>query len=297
MDCNKGYHQFGLTDRARKLTAFVTEDGLWEYVRMPFGLKNAPAHFQRTIDAILGVYRWDFALAYIDDIIVYSKTFEEHLLHCSLVLDALQSIGMTLDEKKCHWAYLDVDLLGHHISRLGLATQAEKVKAILSVPFPDTIKKAQEVLGMFNYYRIFIEHFAWIAAPLYDGLKKEKVENPASTTNLSKKTLSAIHGRNKFPDTLATRDAFEKLRQALMSAPVLINPDFDKEFILYTDACGIGVAGSLHQVGTKMARNIQFSTFLVDSTHTRRNTPQLSLNVLVLYGVWTNWHIMWTERS
>ena len=247
MDCNKGYHQFGLTERARKLTAFVTEDGFWEYIRMPFGLKNAPAHFQRTIDAILGIYRWDFALAYIDDIIVYSKTFEEHILHCSLVLDALQSIGMTLDEKKCHWAYLDVDLLGHHISRLGLATQAEKVKAILAVPFPETIKKAQEILGMFNYYRIFIEHFAWIAGPLYDGLKKTETEIIPSTA-ASKRSLSAIHGRNIFPDTPATREAFEQLRQALASAPILINPDFDKGFILYTDACGTGIAGSLHQV-------------------------------------------------
>jgi hypothetical protein len=247
MDCNKGYHQFGLTERAQKLTAFVTEDGFWEYVRMPFGLKNAPAHFQRTMDAILGIYRWDFALAYIDDIIVYSKTFEEHMLHCSLILEALESIGMTLDEKKCHWAYLDVDLLGHHISRLGLATQAEKVKAILAVPFPETIKKAQEILGMFNYYRIFIEYFAWIAGPLYDGLKGSEIESTSAVIN-SKQSQSVIHGRNKFPDTPATREAFEKLRQALTSAPVLINPDFDKEFILYTDACGIGIAGNLHQI-------------------------------------------------
>ena len=138
-------------------------------------------------------------------------------------------------------------MLGHHISRLDLATQAEKVKAILAVPFPETVKKAQEVLGMFNYYRIFIEHFAWIAGPLYDGLKRTEIDTSLVVTSF-RKSLSVYHGRTKFSDTPATREAFEKLRQALASAPVLINPDFDKEFILYTDACGAGIAGSIHQI-------------------------------------------------
>ena len=115
------------------------------------------------MDVILSNYRWDFALAYIDDIMVFSQTFDEHLEHCSLVLEALEQISLTLEETKCHFCYDDIELLGHRISCLGLSTQAEKVKAILAIPFPETIKKAQEILGMFNYYRIFIEHFAWIA--------------------------------------------------------------------------------------------------------------------------------------
>ena len=152
LDTNKGYHQFGITKRAKVLTAFVTEDGIWVYKRLPFRLKNTPAHFQRTIDTILGQYRWDFAMAYIDDIIIFSKTFAEHLLHVELVLDALQQAGLTLKETKCHFCYESLELLGHHVSRLGLATMEEKVRAITELPFPKTIKKAMEVLGMFNYY-------------------------------------------------------------------------------------------------------------------------------------------------
>jgi hypothetical protein len=244
LDCNKGYHQFGLTPHARLLTAFVTKDGFWEYIRMPFGLKNALAHFQRTMDAILGKYRWDFALAYIDDIVIFSQTFDEHLEHCSLVLDAMEKIGLTLEEKKCHFCYDDIELLGHHISRLGLSTQAEKVQAILAVPFPETIKKAQEILGMFNYYRIFIQHFAWIAAPLYDGLKKQFDK----LSHSDPKIRAWVHSNRKFPDTPETRNAFRLLQQALASSPVLIHPDFEREFILYIDACALGVAGNLHQV-------------------------------------------------
>jgi hypothetical protein len=201
LDCNKGYHQFGLTPHARLLTAFVTEDGFREYIRIPFGLKNAPAHFQRTMDAILSNCRWDFALAYIGDIVIFSQTFGEHIQPCSLILEALEKIGFILEETKCHFCYDSIELLGHHISRLGLSTQAEKLKAILTVSFPETIKKAQEILGMFNYYRIFSKHFAWIAAPLYDGLKKQSDE--PSHHNL--KSRARIHGKQQFPDTPETR--------------------------------------------------------------------------------------------
>jgi hypothetical protein len=208
MDCNKGYHQFSLTPRSRQLTAFVTEDGFWEWIRMPFGLKNTPAHFQQTIDAVLGIYRWDCALTFIDDIIVYSKTTDEHLQHCSLVLDALKRLGLTVGEAKCHGCYDDIQLLRHRISRLGLSTLKEKVKAILAVPFPETIKNAQEALGMFNYYRIFVKHFAWIAAPLYDGLKKQPSDYSAPT---DLRLRAKLHGRCRFPDTPATREAFRLL--------------------------------------------------------------------------------------
>jgi len=88
LDCNQGYHQIGLTKQSQKLTAFVTKDGFWDYLRVPFGLKNTPAHFQHTIDIILGADCWDFILAYIDDILIFSQTFEDHMKHVSLVLDS-----------------------------------------------------------------------------------------------------------------------------------------------------------------------------------------------------------------
>jgi len=134
IDANRGYHQFGLTKWGRRFTAFVTEDGFWQFNKIPFGLKNAPSHFQRAIDTILGGYRYEFALAFIDDIVIYSKALGEHLLHVSLVLEALEKVGMTVSEKKCHFSYQSVELLGRRVNRLGLSTQKEKVKAIMELP-------------------------------------------------------------------------------------------------------------------------------------------------------------------
>jgi len=190
LDANRGYHQFGLTLRSKKFTAFTTDFGLFEFKRVPFGLKTAPAHFQRAIDIILGSMRWDFALAYIDDIIVYSKTLEEHIEHVAAVLEAFLNAGMTLAETKCHFGYQDIKLLGHRISRLGLSTLEEKVQAILAIQYPETIKQAMIILGMFNYYRNFIDSFAIIAAPLYDGLKGSLKDT--SLANLSPKAKAKV---------------------------------------------------------------------------------------------------------
>ena len=174
LDANKGYHQIDLDELSRMLTAFVMEDEFWEFIRVPFGLKNAPTHFQRTIDRILGSFRFDFALAFIDDIVVFSKSFDAHLRHVELVLDALLKIGMIIDEAKCHFCYKSIELLGHRVSRFGLSTQTEKIAAIVALPFPRTIGQAMEILGTFNYYREFIDRYAEIARPLTQGLAGPK---------------------------------------------------------------------------------------------------------------------------
>jgi Reverse transcriptase (RNA-dependent DNA polymerase) len=116
IDANKGYHQFCLTLGSCRYTAFVTDDGFYEFRRVPFGLKNAPAHFQRSIDTILGSYRYEFALAFIDDIVIYSRSLEDHLSHVSLVLQSLINVGMTVSEEKCHFAVLKSNLpSGSHV--------------------------------------------------------------------------------------------------------------------------------------------------------------------------------------
>lgn len=250
LDCNKGYHQIGLTPRSRRFFAFITEDGTFHYLRVPFGAKTAPAHFQRTMDRILSKYRCDFALAYLDDIVIYSRTFEQHLLHISLVLQALQDVGMTLEHKKCHFAYDSIQLLGHRISRFGLATLSEKVAAITSLPFPKTLRQAQESIGLFNYYRIFIPHFSWLAAPLYNGLRTSTRESKDDKefASLDPKQKAKARGRYSFPATRETQAAFNSLKRALTRAPVLAFPNYGKKFILYTDACYVGIAGALHQI-------------------------------------------------
>lgn len=245
VDANKGYHQFGIHPDSRKLTAFTTESkGLWQYTRVPFGLKNAPSFFQKAMDEILGSMRWDFVLAYIDDVIIYSTSFVEHLGHMDRVLEALRHVGMTIDERKCFFAYETLNLLGHRINRLGLMTQPEKVKAIQAIPFPKTVKAMQRVLGQFTYYRQFIAGFALIAKPLYDAIK---VDSLPEGEKEDPKQRARRQGRQVVEETAERIIALQSLKDALSNAPVLRHPDFEKPFVLHTDGCKRGLAATLEQ--------------------------------------------------
>jgi hypothetical protein len=248
IDANKGYYQFGLTLGSRRYTAFVTEDGFYEFRRVPFGLKNAPAHFQRAIDTILGSYRYEFALAFIDDIVIYSRSLADHLVHVGLVLQALENVGMTVVEDKCHFAYRSIELLGRRVSCLGLSTQDEKVEAIRKLPYPRTIGEASEIYGQFNYHREFIKNFAEIALPVTKAMSPAKGNNNKPSIKLSPKEYAKLRSNSTYPDKPEIRQAFQTLKDALSNALVLIHPDFDKEFILYSDACRTGIAASLYQV-------------------------------------------------
>ena len=142
--------------------------------------------------------------------------------------------------------YSSVDLLGHRINRLGLSTQEDKVRAVQKLPYPSIVRKAQEILGIINYYRGFIEKFSWIAAAIYDGMKTTLPAQDLAKMDV--KQRAAAHGRQPFPDKPAIRAAFKQLKDVLSSAPVLIHPDFRKPFVLYTDAAKVGIAATLHQI-------------------------------------------------
>ena len=253
LDLNKGYHQVELDEESRKLTAFITEEfGLWEYLRVPFGLKNAPSFFQRIMDELLQRYRFDFVLAYLDDIVIFSKTFDEHLHHIEVVLDLLASVGLTFSETKCHWAYESINLLGHRVSRFGLSTQREKVRAILEMEYPKTVGDAWIMLGEFGYHRKFVHGYSIMASALTDdlGLTKEEKAQFKKEGNLpdSKKVSDTIR-RKSFPDTPLKRAAFNALKVAIATSPVLIHPDFSKPFKVYLDASRKGVAAAVYQLG------------------------------------------------
>ena len=151
---------------------FIIEDDFFEFLQISFDLKNAFAHFQWTIDAILDVYHWDFILAFIDNIIIFSHFFENHLKYISLILEALKKVEFIMNEKKYHFIYDNIELLEHRISRLRLSILKEKMIIILIISFSETIKKTQEILEIFNYYHLFIQFFAWIIISLYKKLKK-----------------------------------------------------------------------------------------------------------------------------
>lgn len=245
MDANKGYHQFDISPESRWLTAFTTEkEGQWQYKRVPFGLQNAPAFFQRSIDSLLGRWRWQFVLAYIDDVVVWSKSWDEHLEHLGKVLDAFKRVGLTLDERKCNFGFSSVDLLGLRVSRLGLRTLEQKTEAIACLPFPQTVKQLRQILGQFSYYRQFIDKFAIVAEPLTTALRAAEKD---ALVGLTAKERAKKIGRQMVIASQDKLDALEKLKKLLSCAPVLRYPDYEKPFVLYTDASGKGIAGALHQ--------------------------------------------------
>jgi hypothetical protein len=225
LDLKSGYWQIPMAEKDVGKTAFTCHLGLFEFVRMPFGLTNAPAIFQRAMTKALQGLVGKICMVYIDDIVVYSKTPQEHAKHLTQIFERLRQVGLQLKPSKCFIGLPELELLGFRISGRGIETQPEKVEAIAKMNVPTTVKQVQSFMGMVNYYKQFIPNLAVVAAPL---------------TELTKKNV-------KFRWTDECQNAFEKLKQALCEAPVLIHPDPTQPYVLYTDASDLAVGGILVQ--------------------------------------------------
>lgn len=207
-------------------TAFRTHRGLYQFKRLPFGLRNGPSVFQRVMQGILAPYLWLFCLVYIDDIVVYSKSYEDHIEHLDKVLEAIEKAGITLSPSKCHLFYPSILLLGHKVSRLGLSTHREKVSAIMDLERPNKLAQLQTFLGMTVYFSAFIPFYSDICAPLFLLLRKG--------------------ARWKWgPEE---ERAFETVKETLKSAPVLGHPIEGLPYRLYTDASTEALGCSLQQI-------------------------------------------------
>ena len=171
-DALAGFTQLEVQEEEREKTTFRCHLGLWQFRRMPFGLRNGPSIFQRLMQGILAPYLWLFALVYIDDIVVFSKSWEEHLGHLDVVLGAIAKAGVTLAPSKCFIGYSSILLLGQKVSRLGLSTHQEKVQAIMDLERPTSVSDLQKFLGMVVYFSQYIPYYSFIAAPLFTLLKK-----------------------------------------------------------------------------------------------------------------------------
>jgi len=153
LDANCGYWQIDINKEDQAKTAFVCHEGCFQYLRMPFGLCNAPATFQRTMDIVLGQYRWKTCLVYLDDIIIFSKTFEEHLKHVSDILKCLQASGFSLKLSKCSFFQKEVNYLGHVIKPGKLCVATKTTEAVAKFKLPETQTHIKSFLGLCNVYR------------------------------------------------------------------------------------------------------------------------------------------------
>src|SRR6202453_4088320 len=226
LDALAGFTQLEIGPKEQEKLAFRTHQGLWQFVRMPFGYKNGPSIFQCIMQNVLAPFLWIFVLVYINDIVIFSKSFDEHLDHLDQVFKAVAETGITLATTKCHFAYQSLLLLGQKVSRLGLSTHMEKVSAILNLDEPKNIHDLQIFLGMMVYFSSYVPFYAWIAAPLFSLLKKEA----------------------RWDWTNLHTEAFELCKQVLTNAPVRGYAVPGSPYRMYSDACDFGLAAILQQV-------------------------------------------------
>ncbi|KAF9761100.1 Retrovirus-related Pol polyprotein from transposon [Nosema granulosis] len=231
LDATSGYYQLLMADEDKEKTAFSWKGGHYEFNRMPFGLCNAPATFQRAMDYVLREERGMFVIPYLDDIIIYSKDLETHVIHVRQVLHKLREAGIILNIKKCKFAMREVKILGNVVAEGIIKPDPEKVECIKSYPLPRTIKELRAFLGLVNYCREFITAYTRRAKPLFDLLKGE--------TKRSVKTI--IHSEE-------TISAFKELRDIITENTERAQPDFNKEFVLTTDASDTGIGAILAQI-------------------------------------------------
>ena len=168
LDLKSGYWQVPLEEEDKCKTAFTVGPlGFWECERMPFGLTNAPATFQRLMENCMGDLHLSYCLLYLDNIIVYSNTYEEHLVRLEAVFSKLKDAGLKLSPSKCHFLCKEIKYLGHMISEEGIGVDPEKIACVKNWPVPKSVKQVQGFLGFTSFYRRFIKDFAKIAKPLH----------------------------------------------------------------------------------------------------------------------------------
>jgi len=198
---------------------------------MPFGLKGAPATFQNYMDVVFQPYLGKFVVVYIDDVAVFSKTREEHLQHLRIVFETMRKHKVFAKRRKCFFMQKKIPYLGHYISKEGIETDPKKIEAVKNWPIPTSVKQVRHFMGLAGYYRKFIRGFADLARPL---------------TELTKETVP-------YEWTPHCQQAFDKLKEALMSAPILQTPNYDKDFVVTTDASNFAIGGVLAQDGLPVA--------------------------------------------
>lgn len=250
IDLKNGYHQIEINPADRDKTAFICPFGTYRFRKMAFGLKNAPATFQRMIDNFRNSLKNILVLSYLDDIIILSETFDEHVENLGAVFRKLREFKLCANREKCNFACNRIKYLGHYITSKGLEVDPDKTAAIQKMPAPKTVKQIQSFLQTCSWYRRFIPNFSEVARPL---------------SNLTKKKVSWEWGKEQ-------ERSFETLKNLLTSPPVLGQNDSSKPYILKTDASNYALGAVLLQGSGAEEHPIEYASRLLTKAEANYST-------------------------
>lgn len=250
IDLASGYNQVPVLEKDRPKTAFCTPFGLFEFNRMPFGLCNAPSTFQRLMQRMFGDQQGQSLLLYLDDIVIYSSSVEQHLQRLEMVLGRLQKEGLKAKLEKCAFFQQEVGYLGHVISSQGVSTDPKKIEAVANWRRPSQVSELRSFLGFASYYRRFVSGFAKLAGPLHQLVAELAGTKPRKGSG---QALGAAW-------TPQCEESFEALKSRLVSAPVLAYADFSRPFILEIDASYSGLGAVLSQETDSGIRPVAYAS-------------------------------------
>ena len=248
LDLSQGYHQIPMAEDDIPKTAFATRRGQFEYKRMPFGLSTAPATFQRLMHVVFKNENWEKCLIYLDDILIFGRSVEEHLERLKAVLQRIREAGLKLSPSKCSFLGTQVEYLGHIVSEKGIKTDPKKVDKVKNWPTPTTVQQLRSFPGFCGYYRRFIKDYSKLT---------EKLEALCQSTGVQCRKKNADIAQQW---TLNHDEAFVLLKTALTTAPVLSYPTEKGRFLLDTDASHTGIGAVLSQIQDGTERVIAYAS-------------------------------------
>lgn len=281
LDLRSGYYQIAMTEEDKEKTAFICPLGFYQFERMPQGITGAPATFQRLMEKAVGDMNLLQVLVYLDDLIVFGRTLEEHEERLLKVLDRLREVGLKISLDKCQFCQTKVKYVGHIVSAEGIAADPAKIEAVTNWPRPHNLKTLRSFLGFCGYYRRFIQSYSSIVRPLTDLTRgyapSQKAKSPRKThknTYLDEK--EPFGSRWDEPCT----EAFEKIKHSLTNAPVLAFADPSKPYVLHVDASLSGLGAVLYQDYLEGLRPVAFASRKLSPSE--RNYPIHQLEFLSL---------------